>query len=90
MLDPPVELKDLGSGQLGELVVHKSGRVCLQIGGLMLDVQQGTVCSHAQEIVAMSLPDKPGGSVDLHRLGAMQERLVVTPNIDELLGLRQR
>ena len=88
-LDPQVSLGDLGSGQLGELVVHKSGKVCLQIGGLMLEVQPGTVCSHHQEVVTMGMPEQEGGSVELHRLGPMHDRLVVTPNIDELLGLRR-
>ena len=64
-------------------------KVCLQIGGLMLEVQPGTVCSHHQEVVTMGMPEQEGGSVELHRLGPMHDRLVVTPNIDELLGLRR-
>ena len=49
----------------------------------------GTVCSHFQEVVTMSVPEQEGSEVELHRLGQMQDRLVVTPNIDELLGLRR-
>ena len=50
-----------------------------------LDVQPGTVCSCDQEVVAMSVPGAPGAPIDLHRLGKMRERLVVTPNLDHLL-----
>lgn len=91
MGDAPVDLRSLGDGgQLGELVVRRSGKVCLQIGGLMLDVQPGTICSVDQEIVSMGVPEEPGGKVDLHRLGKMHERFVVTPNVDDLLGLGTR
>ena len=88
---PPNDLQSLGSAQIGELVIRRSGKVGLRIGGLTLDVQAGTVCSMDQEIVRMGAPQGPAGSrVDLHRLGKLQERFVVTPNIDDLLGLGRR
>ena len=80
-----MSLAQLGEGQLGELIIYRSGRVALQIGEHKLDVQPGTVNSCEQEIVSMSMPETPGGPVDLHRLGKMHERLVVTPNVDHLL-----
>ena len=83
---PPVELRDLGSGLLGELVVRRSGKVQLRIGALSLDVQPGTICSTDQEIVTMAAPSEAGGDVELHRLGKMPERMVVAPNLDHLLG----
>ena len=83
---PSVELCDLGGGQLGELVVRRSGKVALRIGSLCLDVDPGTTCSVDQDIVAMALPNEPGGDVSLHRLGKMPERMVVAPNLDNLLG----
>ena len=84
-----MDLSHLGSGQLGELVVYESGRVALVIGEHELDVQPGTVCSCEQEVVAVGMPQIPGGPVDLHRLGKMKERLVVTPNVDHLLRSRE-
>ena len=54
-----------------------------------LDVEPGTVCSFDQEVVSMSVPSTPGAPVDLHRLGKMHERLVVTPNLDKLLQSRE-
>ena len=83
--EPKQELSKLGAGQLGELIIYKSGAVALQIGEHSLDVQPGTVGSCDQEVVTMSVPSKPGDPVDLHRLGKMHERLVVTPNLDHLL-----
>jgi DNA-directed RNA polymerase III subunit RPC4 len=80
------ELASLASGHLGELVIRRSGKVALKIGDMMLDVQPGTACCLEQEIVAMEMPRVPGGDVQLHRLGKMHERMVVTPDIDALLG----
>ena len=85
MVDAPTELAQLGVGQLGELILYESGRVALQIGEHQLDVTPGTVCSCDQEIVAMGTTSAPGAPVDIHRLGKMHERLVVTPNVDNLL-----
>ena len=59
-------------------------QVALQIGDLLLDVQPGTVCSFDQEIVSIGMPSTPGGPVDLHRLGKMHERLIITPSLDSL------
>ena len=60
------------------------------IGEHALEVQPGTVCSCDQEVVAMGMASSPGGAVDLHQLGKMGERLVVTPNVDHLLQGREQ
>ena len=82
----PARLDELGEGQLGELVVRRSGAVSLHIGDFKLDVQPGTTCSIEQEVVAMAMPPAPGEKIDLHRLGKLQERVVVTPDLDDLLS----
>ena len=40
----------------------------------------------------MGMPSAGGAPVDLHRLGKLNERLVVTPNVDSLLrtGMEER
>lgn len=81
-----MELNELSSGPLGELVVRRSGEVALKIGERILDVQPGTACCVDQEIVALVTPATPRGSVELHRLGKMNERMVVTPDVNHLLG----
>ena len=82
----PASLGQLGAGELGELVVHRSGKVSLRIGERLLEVQPGTACSIEQEIVAMRMPTAPGAHVDLYRLGKLRERLIATPDLDHLLA----
>lgn len=80
-------LGDLPPGDLGEMLVHKSGKVSLQIGNFRMHVDPGTPCSFAQELAALKLP--PQGSTDgvqLLRLGPVHERLLVTPDIARLLS----
>ena len=84
--DVTMSLAQLPEGQLGELIIYRSGRVALQIGEHKLEVGPGTVNSCDQEIVSMGVAGSPGAPVDIHRLGKMHERLVVTPNVDSLLA----
>ena len=74
-----------GSGQLGELVVRRSGKMQLVMGGHVFDVQRGTMTSFDQEVVSMRMPAKPGEPCEMHRLGKMQERMVCTPDLEHLL-----
>lgn len=83
----PAPLKQLPRGQLGELVVYKSGKVMLSIGGMLLDVHPGAETSFDQEIVALDETQATtGGTAPLCRLGKLDQRLVVTPNLDDLLA----
>jgi len=91
-------LADLQEGQLGELLVLRSGKVMLSIDGFLFDVHQGTECTFDQELVAISSPEGQSSStsepqrragerpVDIHRLGKLHERLILTPNVDSLLA----
>ena len=80
--DGPAPLNELEGGQLGELLVRRSGKVTLSVGGMMLDVTPGTTCSIEQEIVVMGIPERPGEHVDLHQIGKLHERMVVTPDLE--------
>lgn len=83
----PAPLKKLPGGQLGELVVYKSGKVMLSIGGMLLDVHPGADTTFDQEIVALDETQAAlGGTAPLCRLGKLAQRLVVTPNLDDLLS----
>ena len=83
----PAPLKQLPGGQLGELVVYKSGKVMLSIGGMLLDVHPGADTTFDQEIVALDETQAAaGGTAPLCRLGKLEQRLVVTPNLDDLLA----
>ena len=65
--------------------MHRSGRVRLRMGDFFLEVQPGTSCSSEQELVALGSA-APGERVDLHRLGKLHDRMIVTPDVEHLLA----
>lgn len=66
-------LKDLPAGYIGRLRFHKSGKVTLKLGNLVLDVSKGTECLSMQELVSHG-----GDSTEAYRLGNVNMRLNVT------------
>ncbi|KAL1515623.1 hypothetical protein AB1Y20_002242 [Prymnesium parvum] len=76
---------DLEEGELGTLRVHRSGKLSLQIGQFLLDVEPGTACSFEQTVVAMGMPNAAGAEMAIHQLGRLEGRMVATPNLDHLL-----
>ena len=78
-------LKTLEDGKIGELIVHKSGKLVLQVGEFELDVRTGNECSFDQELTVLGPADKPGNSVDINQLGKLHRRIVVTPDVETLL-----
>ncbi|XP_040270711.1 DNA-directed RNA polymerase III subunit RPC4 [Bufo bufo] len=81
-------LKDLSEGQIGKLVVRKSGKVQLVLGKVTLDVTMGTSCSFLQELVAVSVGEARRG--ELMVLGHVQHKVVCSPDFDSLLEGRHR
>ncbi|MBN3300185.1 RPC4 polymerase, partial [Amia calva] len=79
-------LTDLGEGQVGRLLVRKSGRVQLILGHIKLDVSMGTPCSFLQELVSVGSGD--GRTGDLTVLGHIKHKLVCSPDFQALLENR--
>jgi len=86
------------AGLRGEVEVYRSGKVVLRVGGVGLTVQPGAACSFEQELACLvpaAAPAKapapgdddeePPPPVDLHRVGRVHQRLVVTPDVPALL-----
>ena len=94
----PAGLTALGDGEMGELVVYRSGAVRLQVGGYWLDVRRGADTSFDQELVAVEEAAAEvatsHGAVDapvqLHRVGKLAQRLVLAPDLDHLLDAAAR
>eukprot|EP00877_Chromochloris_zofingiensis_P012693 jgi/Chrzof1/7678/Cz02g32190.t1 len=72
--------KDLPSGKLGKLKVFESGKVKLQIGGVLLDVSSGMPCLVRQDVAAIN--HEAGHCV---LLGAIEQRAVVCPDVWQLM-----
>jgi DNA-directed RNA polymerase III subunit RPC4 len=76
----PIPLHEIPDGFLGKLVVYKSGKVMLDMGGVLFDVNIGTTLSFHQEA---ALIDHNEGKFVV--LGNVQKKLLVTPNLDNIL-----
>lgn len=86
--DSSCALSDLPEGQLGKLVLRRSGRVQLLLGRVTLDVTMGTPCSFLQELVSVGIGD--GRSGELTVLGHVKHKLVCSPDFEALLEQRHR
>ncbi|MEE6510846.1 hypothetical protein FKM82_031159, partial [Ascaphus truei] len=86
--DDSCSLRDVSEGQIGRLVVRRSGKVQLVLGKVTLDVTMGTSCSFLQELVSVSVGDSRGGEMMV--LGHVQHKLVCSPDFESLLEGRLR
>lgn len=76
-------LKDIPEGLIGKLRVHKSGKVKLHLGDIILDVSMGTPCGFVQELVSVRTHQVIPQMVFL---GHLSHRLVCTPDFQLLLS----
>eukprot|EP00798_Chlamydomonas_sp_ICE-L_P016352 gene16352-22552_t len=73
-------IKELPSGRIGKLLVFKSGKMKLQLGGVLMDVSVGTESSQRQDVAAIN--SQAGHCV---LLGEVGQRLVVSPDVMQLM-----
>ncbi|KAM6234908.1 DNA-directed RNA polymerase III subunit RPC4 [Porphyrio hochstetteri] len=81
-------LADLPEGQVGKLLVRKSGKVQLVLGKVTLDVTMGTPCSFLQELVSVGIGDNRMGEMIV--LGHVKHKLVCSPDFEALLEHQHR
>lgn len=81
-------LGDLSEGQVGKLLVRKSGKVQLVLGKVTLDVTMGTPCSFLQELVSVGIGDNRSGEMIV--LGHVKHKLVCAPDFESLLEHKHR
>ncbi|KAG8141290.1 putative DNA-directed RNA polymerase III subunit RPC4 isoform X2 protein [Naja naja] len=81
-------LGDLSEGQVGKLLIRKSGKVQLVLGQVTLDVTTGTPCSFLQELVSVSIGDSRSGEMIV--LGHVKHKLVCAPDFESLLAYKHR
>lgn len=65
------------TGRIGSLRVHKSGKVTVKIGGVVMEVGRGAETSFIQDVVALNADDDEAPGVEY--LGKIDDRYVVTP-----------
>nr|XP_060643199.1 DNA-directed RNA polymerase III subunit RPC4 [Anolis sagrei ordinatus]XP_060643200.1 DNA-directed RNA polymerase III subunit RPC4 [Anolis sagrei ordinatus]XP_060643201.1 DNA-directed RNA polymerase III subunit RPC4 [Anolis sagrei ordinatus] len=81
-------LGDLSEGQVGKLLIRKSGKVQLVLGRVTLDVTMGTPCSFLQELVSVGIGDNRSGEMTI--LGHVKHKLVCAPDFESLLEHKHR
>ncbi|XP_075300882.1 LOW QUALITY PROTEIN: DNA-directed RNA polymerase III subunit RPC4 [Opisthocomus hoazin] len=81
-------LADLPEGQVGKLLIRRSGKVQLVLGKVTLDVTMGTPCSFLQELVSVGIGDNRTGEMIV--LGHVKHKLVCSPDFEALLEHRHR
>uniref|UniRef100_UPI00398F7F27 DNA-directed RNA polymerase III subunit RPC4 n=1 Tax=Pristiophorus japonicus TaxID=55135 RepID=UPI00398F7F27 len=80
-------LMDLTEGQIGKLLIRKSGRVQLVLGQVTLDVTMGTTCSFLQELISIGIGENRTGEMTV--LGHVKHKLVCSPDFETLLEKKQ-
>lgn len=73
-------LDELPPGFVGKMLVYKSGAIKLKLGEIIYDVSPGSDCVFTQNVAAINTEEK-----HCCDLGELDNRLVITPNIDSLL-----
>ncbi|KAI8579300.1 hypothetical protein K450DRAFT_242556 [Umbelopsis ramanniana AG] len=78
---PEIDICHLPDGQIGSLLVYKSGKVKLRVGETMMDLEPGILANCLEDLVIVEPNDKPHAC----QLGSVQHKLVASPNLDDLL-----
>jgi DNA-directed RNA polymerase III subunit RPC4 len=65
-------------GQIGQLRLHKSGRLTMVLGDVEMEVTQGTECSFLQEVVVLDRANKRACLI-----GQVANRMVLSPDISQ-------
>ncbi|KAK5779936.1 DNA-directed RNA polymerase III subunit C53 PWA37_001694 [Arxiozyma heterogenica] len=66
------------TGRIGSLRVHKSGKITVRVGEVVMEVSRGAETSFIQDIVALDMDDEEAPTVEY--LGRVCDRILVTPN----------
>ncbi|KAI7853036.1 RNA polymerase III RPC4-domain-containing protein [Circinella umbellata] len=78
-----LELSEMPEGQIGKLVVYKSGKMKLKVGDILLDVQQGMRSSFLEDVMVVDTESDDKKKVI--ELGHIVQKFVCMPDLDALL-----
>lgn len=67
-------------GMAGKLRLHKSGKLTMLLGNIVMEVSQGTEANFLQDVVVMS-PDEQKA----YLIGQVTRKMIVAPDVDVLL-----
>ncbi|QLL31642.1 hypothetical protein HG536_0B05060 [Torulaspora globosa] len=77
MKDEPAKLsEDSLIGKIGSIRVHRSGKLSVKIGNVVMDISKGADAAFLQDVVAIN---ESGETPCLENLGRIDGRVVITP-----------
>lgn len=78
-----LELEEMPDGQIGKLIVYKSGKMKMKFGNILLDVNQGMQSSFLENIMVVDHESEE--TKKAIELGHIVQKFVCAPNMDALL-----
>ncbi|KAI7890953.1 RNA polymerase III RPC4-domain-containing protein [Mucor mucedo] len=78
-----LDLDDMPDGQIGKLIVYKSGKMKMKLGNILLDVNQGMQSSFLENV--MVIDHESEETKKAIELGHIVQKFVCAPNMDALL-----
>ncbi|KAI9319646.1 RNA polymerase III RPC4-domain-containing protein [Dichotomocladium elegans] len=79
-----LSLKDIPEGQIGSLIVYKSGKIKLKMGDVLFDVRQGMQSSFLENV--MMVDTESEDQKKMIDLGHLTQKFVCMPDMDALLA----
>jgi DNA-directed RNA polymerase III subunit RPC4 len=80
VIDEPVKAKgpsyELPEGLIGKLRLHKSGKLTMVVGNVVMEVSQGTECNFLQDVVIMDEQEKKA-----YLVGQISKKMVLSPEL---------
>lgn len=67
-------------GMAGKLRLHKSGKLTMLLGNIVMEVSQGTEASFLQDVVSLNPENQ-----EAFLIGQVTRKMIVSPDVDELL-----
>lgn len=78
-----MDLEDMPDGQIGKIVIYKSGKMKLKIGNVLLDIEQGMQSSFLENVMVVDTNNET--SKKAVELGHIVQKFTCAPNMDALL-----
>lgn len=82
-----MDLNSIPEGQVGSLVIYKSGKMKMKFGDILLDVRQGMRSTFLEDVAVVDVESKEKKKII--QLGHIVQKLVCLPDMDVLLQNEQ-
>lgn len=78
-----MDLQDMPNGQIGKLIIYKSGKMKMKFGNILLDVNQGMQSNFLENVMVVDHESEE--TKKAIELGHIVQKFVCAPNMDALL-----